>query len=67
MYKIANQTPENLEIQRPKIELRSKNKVKFKNKFTKITKVLNSPLYRGVFLWDQLPADLQHVPDLKSF
>ena len=46
---------------------RSKNKVKFKNKFTNITKVQNSPYYRGIFLWDQLPVDLQLDPDLKSF
>ena len=67
MYKLGKQNINKLQIQRPKIELRSKNKVKFKNKFTNITKVQNSPLYRGIFLWDQLPMDLQLDPDLKSF
>ena len=67
MYKFAEEFPDNLELQRPKIELHSKNKVKFKNRFTKITKVLNSPLYSFFSLWDHLPIDLQHVPDLKTF
>ena len=54
-------------MQRPKMELRSRNKVKFKNKFTTITKVQNSPLYRGIFLWDQLPVDLQSEAKLQTF
>ena len=67
MYKVGKHSRENLDLQRPKIELRSKNKVKFKNKFTNITKVQNSPLYRGVFLWDQLPETLQKEMELKTF
>ena len=43
MYKVGKLKIENLDLQRPKIELRSRNKVKFKNKFTYITKVQNSP------------------------
>ena len=39
--------------------MRSKAKVKLKNKFTSIIKVYNSPLYRGLRLWDQLPPELQ--------
>ena len=45
MYKLGKQNINKLRTQRPKIELQSKNKVKFKNKFTNITKVQNSPLY----------------------
>ena len=45
MYKVGKDNMDNLDIQRPKIELRSRNKVKFKNKFTKIVKVQNGPLY----------------------
>ena len=41
------------------MDLRSRPKVKLKNKFTKITKVYNSPLYCGVHLWDKLRPDLQ--------
>ena len=34
----------NVDISRPRIDLRSKPKVKLKNKFTSLTKVYNSPL-----------------------
>ena len=67
MYKISKDTTKNIELQRPKIELRSKSKVKFKYKFTNITKVQNSPFYRGAFLWDQLPTDLQLEPEINVF
>ena len=40
-------------------ELRSKAKVKMKNDFTSKTNVFNSPLYRGIRLWDSLPPNLQ--------
>ena len=49
----------NIESFKPNIALRSKPKVKLKHNFTSITKVYNSPLYRGVLLWDQLPPNLQ--------
>ena len=49
----------NIDISRRPRDLRSKPKVKLKNKFTSITKVYNSPLYRGIRLWDQLPPNLQ--------
>ena len=49
----------NVDFMRPKMDLRSKPKVKIKSKFTKITKVYNSPLYRGLRLLDKLPVDLQ--------
>ena len=49
----------NIDISRPPRDLRSKTKVKLKNKFTSITKVYNSPLYRGIRLWDQLPPNLE--------
>ena len=49
----------NVDISRPGIDLRSKPKVKLENKFTAITKVYYSPLYRGIRLWDQLSPSLQ--------
>ena len=52
---------------KPKIELRSKNKVKFKYAFTDKTKVQKSPLYRGIFLWDQLSFDIQNLNNIKFF
>ena len=67
MYKISKNVTRNLELQRPKIELRSRNKVKFKYKFTTNTKVQNSPYYRGEFLWNQLPIDLQSELEIGHF
>ena len=49
----------NVDSSRPNIDLRSKPKVKLKNTFTSITKVYNSPFYRGIRLWDQIPPELQ--------
>ena len=62
LVKIVHKTSKikvNVDISRPNMDLRSKPKVKLKNKFTGITKVLNSPLYRGIRLWDQLPPTMQ--------
>ena len=47
--------------------LRSTEKIKLKNYFTSKTKVLNSPLYRGIRLWNSLPADIQKEKDKYSF
>ena len=58
-----------LDPQLQKIELRSKNKVKLKSDFTTKTKVQNSPLYRGILLWNKLPDKIQligTVPEFKS-
>ena len=66
-YKVGKLKMEYLDLQRPKIELCSRNKAKFKNKFTNITKVQNSPFYRGIFQWDQLPMDLQCEEKLQVF
>ena len=52
---------------KPKIELRSKNKVKLKTKYTSKAKVQNSPLYRGIFLWNQLPEPIQKLEQLTHF
>ena len=49
------------------MELRSKNKVKFKQNFTDTTKVLNSPFYRRMYLWNQLPAHIQQIEEISVF
>ena len=67
MYKNSKTNKDSLTIQRPKIELRSRNKVKFKQVLTDKTKVLNSPLYRGMYLWDQLPACIQNNENISIF
>ena len=57
----------NLKIDTVKINLRSKNKIHMKKDFTSKTKILNSPLYRGLKLWDSLPSDLQKEKSIQSF
>ena len=54
---------ENLKATSVKRTLRSANKTKMKNDFTNMTKVYNSPLYRGIRLWDSLPASLHKEED----
>ena len=39
--------------------LRSDKKVRMKYKFSNLTKLHNSLFYRGVKLWNILPADIQ--------
>ena len=48
-----------LEPYRADIELRNNNKIKFRTRTTKLTRVANSPYYRGVRLWDQLNESTQ--------
>ena len=66
MYKTGKRDV-NVDHERPKMDLRSKAKVKLKNKFTRITKVYNSPLYRGMRLWDKLPVTLQREENRIKF
>ena len=49
------------------IVLRSDSKVKIKMDYTAKTRVFNSPLYRGVRLWNLLPTDLQKEKDKYVF
>ena len=57
----------NIKTERPVMTLRSNNKVKFKEKFTRKTPVLKSPLYRGYALWNDLPEDIQKLRSLAIF
>ena len=50
-----------LDLTRPEIDLRSRNKIKFSTAKTKLTKVMKSPYYRGVSLWDMLPEEVQRA------
>ena len=54
-------------INRPDIVLRSNIKIKFRIKTTQLTKVQNSPYYRGVSLWDRLPVDVQRATTKVKF
>ena len=66
MYRHSN-LPGNIETYRPGINLRSNNKLKFKIKTTQLTKVQNSPFYRGVSLWDRLPVEVQRATTKVKF
>ena len=50
-----------LDSSRPEIGLRSRNKIKFSTAKIKLTKVMKSPYYRGVSLWDRLPEEVQRA------
>ena len=56
---MQSKNSENLKATSVERALRSANKLKMKNYFTNIIKVHNSPIYRGISLWDSLPASLQ--------
>ena len=60
MYRLAHDGY-NLDVVRPSVHLRSKNKIKFLTPATKLTMVLNSPFYRGARLWDMLSEDVQRA------
>ena len=61
IYKKSKIDKESLNTQRPKMELRSRNKVKLKHMFTDKSKVMNSPFYQGIFLWNKLSPEIQKV------
>ena len=56
-----------LEAYRANIELRNNSKTKFKTRTTKLTKVANSPYYRGVRLWDRLNESIQKATTKVKF
>ena len=66
MYR-HSKTPANLCEERPEIVLRDNNKVKFKIKTTRLTKVQKSPYFRGVTLWDRLPEQIQKATTKVKF
>ena len=47
-----------IDTDRPEIVLRSRDKIKF---VTKLTKVMKSPYYRGISLWDMLNEEQQRA------
>ena len=54
---------------RPQMELRSKTKAKMNHGFTVISKVYESPLYRGLSsrLWNSVPMGLHNEKDYIKF
>ena len=51
----------------PDRNLRSASNIKLKHKFTRLSKIQKSPYYRGLELWDKLPADIQNVDSAQMF
>ena len=49
----------NIDEYGPAIRLRSRKKVKFKKYKRNLQKILKSPLYLGVKLWDMIPDGIQ--------
>ena len=66
MYKQSH-IDNNIDTYRPDRILRSSKKVKMKTPFTRITKIQKSPYYRGIYLWNELPQDLQNEKDIERF
>ena len=60
MYQHA-QDSQNLIIYMPSINVRSGNKIKFKNSMTVLTKVQKSPYNTGVSTYDMLPAEVHRA------
>ena len=59
MYRYSKKG-ENLEFQRPSINLRSNSKVKFKRIQKRRYEIyLKSPKVRGIKVWEMLPANVQ--------
>ena len=50
-----------LETDRPAVNLPSRRKIKFSTPATKLTRVIKSPFYRGVSLWDRLTIEVQRA------
>ena len=48
-----------LDTYRPNINLRSRKKIKFKQRQRNMEKFLKSPLSRGIKLWDRIPLAIQ--------
>ena len=58
---------ENIDSYRPDCVWGSRDKIKLKTNFTRITKIQKSPFYRGVNLWENLPKDKQKEHSNNTF
>ena len=52
---------------KPEIVLRNRLKIKFITPKTKLTKVMKSPYYKGITLWDMLPLEIQRATTKVKF
>ena len=58
MYRLSRRGRD-LENYRLTIRLRSRNKIKFKQKRRILEGILKSPMHRGIKLWNMIPEDIQ--------
>ena len=49
------------------MNLRSSKKVRLKENFSSLTKVHNSPYFRGLKLWDSLPEKVKKAENSQIF
>ena len=66
MY-IASKNTDNIEHVTRNINLPSSKKVQLKNNFSSLTKLHNSPYFRGLKLWDSLPENDQKAENTQIF
>ena len=66
MYRLSH-VVEYLGLDRPEIVLRNRNKIKFHSEVMKLTRVMNSPNYRGLKLWDRLAEEVQKATTKVKF
>ena len=58
MYRLSGKG-QYIDRYRPPIRLRSRKKVKFKTYKRNLSKIVKSPFYRGIKLWDMIPIEIQ--------
>ena len=58
---------DNLEVISHDINLRSRGRIKLKNKFSGLSKLHASPYYRGCALWTKLPENVQKAENITVF
>ena len=66
MYRLSGNI-DFIDNRRPVINLRSNTKIKFPMRHTRLSKIINSPYYRAVRLWDRLSAETQRATTKVKF
>ena len=64
MYRISRKP---VYLKKTNVHSRGNRKVKFKLMTKCTSKYLNSPLYKGATLWDEIEKNIQDMPTLKQF
>ena len=64
MYRLSKKT---IYVKKPTVNTRGNVKTKFTLMSKCTSKYLNSPLYRGSILWDNLDKNIQDLPTLKCY